>query len=626
MRRQRRQHGLSLVEILVALAVFVIGILAVLRIFPRSLGLVTTVADRNQAVRLCEARINDLRQVEASLPDYILPAGRETSVAFNPTSPTDGTDPLNAAFGFLRLDDATAGLRPYDLDLPYRDTGDSPETLHRLLADQRLVVGEKAIVPRGMGFDSSGAVVSASAPYLTLFGPIQNDGGGLPELAVFRVFKRVDALDLKRTVVGTTSGNIYRDRPVFAVADGGYDDFTHAPAPDKLLFELDGTQDSGSGTVPRVFAVRLAYRDNAGVVRWEQLLPVVVAPTGYPSSTGLVQIDLKDRNGQSLTRVLPASVTVRQVLYPSPVTDAGRFGCDVSGYAHGVLRLPAGLAGETLSLEYVVDDWRTLKEVISARVGGDGKLQVTELQLSSRFLNQGFRPQPVVLTTGQKLDLVTELWDNDPSYAVSGKVPVDPDAAANLLPALAGTQDIAVYYRREDNWAVSASLAPSEYILEDDLADPTAYPVKSALVAAQRNAYADPDDSSRQYTDLLFRPSEAGRTVAVSYTVDVGLNNREQVAGELHVIPPRANRTVTVAGTPEPRMAIRLSRPNVSLTSGSSTRPLLQAIEGRSLQVRVAYDDRMLSHGAQPARTAPTAGLTYETAERLVELDWYVRR
>lgn len=626
MRCQRRQRGVSLIEILVALAVFVIGILAVLRIFPKSLGLVTTVADRNQAVRLAEARINELRQVESALPDYILPAGRETSVAFNAGSPDDATDPLNAAFGYLQLDAATAALRPYDYDVTYQDAGDSPELLHRLLAEQRLVVGEKVIVPRGLAFDGSGSVVRASAPYLTLFGPVQGNGSGAPELAVFRVFRRVDPLDLKRTVVGTASGNIYRDRPVFAVVDGGYDDFTHAPAPDKLLFELDGTPGASSGSVPRVFVVRLAYRDSSGVVRWEQLLPVIVGAQAYPSSTSLAQVALRDRNGQSLTRVLPSSVTVKQVLYPSPVADPGRFGCDVSGFSYGVLWFPASLAGETLSLEYVVDDWRTLKEVLTVPVAADGTLQVSELQLAARYLNQGFRPQPVVLTTGQKLAVTTELWDNDPGYAASGRVPLDPADAANLLPALAGTQDLVVYYRREGDWAVSASIAPSEYVLADDLADPTTYPVKSALVLAQRNAYADPDDSSKQYTDLLFQPSEAGRTVALDYSIDTGLNNREQVTGELHVIPPRPNRVVTVSGSPQPMMAIRLSRPNVSLTSGSATRPLIQAIEGRSMQVRVAYDDDVLSHGAQPIRTTPDPTLTYETAERLVELDWYVRR
>jgi len=364
--RRRRTAGVSLVEILVALAVLVIGVLAVLRIFPRGLGTLSQVSDRQEALRLAEAKSNQLQAVAGRLPDFILPAGQ----------PTDVVD-TSAAFGFLRLTANSAEHRPYDYDRPYVDPND-PGLLHRLLADDRLVVGERVLVGRRVGDDGSGTLVTAARPYHTLFGPLAPqvqrdalgqpvldvngnetallDGGGNPlaELAVLRLFERVSVLDLRRTVVTGGTGQSYRDRPVFAVVDGGRDDFTGAPAADKLLFELD--------SVARLFVVRCAYRDAYGNVVWVQLAPLTVPAVAVPSPTSYYEVALVQPQPPNLaiTDVVRESVLVQQVLNRDPATTGtlNRFDFATRLGSRACCFLP-GLSGETLSLEYVVEECAT---------------------------------------------------------------------------------------------------------------------------------------------------------------------------------------------------------------------------------------------------------------------------
>ena len=325
MANKRRNSGLSLIEVLIAMAIFVIGILAVLRIFPKSLGIITTNRDRAEAVRLAQARLEELRADEERLPDAILPAGLPTQ-----------TNPALGDFGFLRLGAGVDANRPYDFTAiaganGWTDVND-PQALYRYLAASRLVVGERALVPRG--------TANGVEPTYTLMGPIDTAAGNLVE--VFREFKDVDATDLR--VTNTATG--YQDRPVFAFMDGGIDSFTHQPAADRLLFELDAR--------PRQLIVRYAYNDQGRPV-WVQApagTTLLAATAGTPQSL-YQEIVLTNAN------VIPGSVSVRQ-----PLAHGGgsRFSFDDSAAGLGYVRVNTALAGEQVSLEYVARDWRLLHE------------------------------------------------------------------------------------------------------------------------------------------------------------------------------------------------------------------------------------------------------------------------
>ncbi len=610
---RRRYRGLSLVEILITLAILLIGILAVLRIFPRGLGTLTHVSDRQEAIRLAEARMNELQAAADRLPDYILPAGRPTDTVPFSDPPTNSVP--NPGFGFLSQLTGTEAHRPYDLDLPFADSTDST-LLHRLGANNRLVVGERVLV--GRRTDGS-SLATTARPYHTLFGPIGNCPKVAPAdpdvlgLAVFRNFTRVSAAELQRTQVS----GAYRDRPVFCVVDGGIDDFTRQPAADRLLFELDGTD--------RVFSVRCAYRDDYGTIQWAQLQPVVVPTEGYPSNRMFAEAKLiqPQAPNRDITQVIPGSVQVRQVLAAGGGASPSRFRYGTGNAGHGVLYFAASQAGETLSLEYIVEDWRNLREQVTVQVDGTGLItSITggRLQLAARNLDENFVPRLVVLATGHPLTIDQAAWQADPALARGGVIPIDPANAANTLEAVAGPQEVAVFYRRTNNWLVAPSMAPSSYLLTGDASGMSSggqasnFPVQSLLVdtAAVTGAAS--------YTELLFRPSEAGRSVAVTYEYDPGDGSRQIAAGELHVIPTQANRNI--GGND--RHAIVLRRPNV--LSDSNARLRILAIEGRSLQLRTCYDEDTSGRPAQPVQTTPAPGTTYNTAERLIELTTYVRR
>jgi len=631
--QRRRTAGVSLVEILVALAVLVIGVLAVLRIFPRGLGTLSQVSDRQEAVRLAEATSNRLQAVADRLPDFILPAGQ----------PTDIID-TSASFGFLRLNANSADHRPYDFDLPYTDPND-PGLLHRLLADDRLVVGERVLVGRRVGDDGSGNVTTAARPYHTLFGPlapqVQRDALGQPildgngneqplldgnsnqlaELAALRLFRQVSVLELRRTIVTGATGQSYRDRPVFAVVDGGRDDFTGAPAADKLLFELDSTA--------RLFVVRCAYHDSYGNIVWVQLAPLTVPAVAVPSPTSYyeVPLTLPQPPFLAITDVVPESVQVKQVLNRDAATTGAlnRFDFRDQGFQRGVLFFSPALAGENLSLEYVVEDWRNLSEEVDLTTDAAGAITAPvnlQLQLAARNLDETFVPRVVVVATGQSLPVDSAAWAADPAMARGGIIPL---LAGSTLDPVAGSRAVRVFYRKFGNWAVAPDIGPSSYIMTQDAAGLTSsgntvdYPVQNLLVDVQPGPVVGADS----YTELWFRPSEAGQTVTVAYEVN-GLNGRELISGEVHVIPTQSNRTNSGDGSS--RHGIVLDRPNVAVDTQALPRPLIHTIAGRSLQIRVAYDEDVPGILTSPVITTPVPGVEYLTAERLVELSTYVRR
>ena len=603
MAAKRGRSGLSLIELLVAMAIFLIGILAVLRIFPKALGLVGSTRDRADAVRLAEARLNDLRAADERLPEAILPAGAPTQ-----------TNPAAAGFGFLSVPAGADLNRPYDFGLNpapgWTDVTD-PGAQHRLAAADRLVIGEKVIVPRGVATGGGGALIPAAEPLLTLFGPIASGGGGA-QLAVFRNFRAVDAADLRVTTVA----GAFQDRPVYSFVDGGVDPFTGAPTNDRLLFELDAA--------PRVFIVRYAYRSAAG-----QTVPTQMPGTGagasvLPGTTGtpVVPYQMLDLGQASVIR---GSVSVRQALAPSATP--GRFNYDPSSAGLGIVWLPEALAGETLSLEYVVDDWRNLGETYTVRFAGGGALVNqppngpvlnNRLQLRTNLLDDTYVPLIVLKASGQTIPVDTTAWG--PDAARAGQVPLA--MSTGLTGLTPGDYEAAVWFRRAGNWAVVPSVAPSSYILSDDAASLAGgsaanYPVPNTIVETRCVSVG----GQGSFLELLFRPSEAGRSVAVSYEINT-VNGHQTVSGELHVVPPQPDPTTVSTA---PRHVVRLRQPldSTSLPANTPAGPWVHAIEGLSVQVRVVYNDAEWVRDNPPPAPGQAAGYS---RQRLYQLSWLVRR
>ncbi|HAZ64669.1 MAG TPA: hypothetical protein DCZ72_13820 [Armatimonadetes bacterium] len=589
LRNHKKAAGLSLIEVLIALAIFVVGILAVLRVFPQSLGIITTNRDRATALRLANARLEELRADEARLPDAILAAGL----------PTD-TNPASPGFGYLRLAAGVENVRPYDFGTfggsdPWEDVNDPQATYRYGPAAERLVVGERVLVPR--------SATSGPQPSHTLFGPIAVDGQ--PLVAVFREFRPVDSVDLRVTRGG---GGAFWDRPVFAFMDGGTDSFTRQPAADRLLFELDSDA--------RQFIIRYAYNDG-GRTLWTQVPAGASALAGVSGTPGSLYQEIRLAHSQ----VVPGSVSVRQ-----PLTQGGgRFSYDASDAHLGVLRIAPTMAGETVQLEYVVADWRLLRETVNLNfddagniipVPGGAVVNGNELQLREGDLEYLHAPVLVLTQTGAQVPIDPGAWS--PELAAAGRIPLN--LATGIGGLSNGSYEVNVFYRRAGNWAVATSIAPRSYLLASDAAGlapgglAANYPVQSQIVEVLPTA-----TSTGLYLDLAFRGSEAGRNVLVSYRA-AGVVGPELVSGEPLVVPPQSNATA-VDGTP--RHVVRARRP-LPVAAAADPRPYILTIEGVGLNVRVVFDDQNTVRPGVP--TVPGFTGPADSRQRLYELNWLVRR
>src|SRR5687768_16273670 len=71
--RSRRTAGTSLVEVLVVIVVFLIGILAIVQIFPGGFRLLGLTASQSRATQLARKEIERLKARASQLPDRIVP-------------------------------------------------------------------------------------------------------------------------------------------------------------------------------------------------------------------------------------------------------------------------------------------------------------------------------------------------------------------------------------------------------------------------------------------------------------------------------------------------------------------------------------------------------------------------
>ncbi len=113
----RRRSGTSLVEILVVIVVFLVGILAVVQIFPGGFGILRSTANNSIATALGRAEIEMLKSHADQLPDAIVPvsyinSGGQINLVVNPDRyPNDlGPGPYGAMDNQGNLYDSASNL------------------------------------------------------------------------------------------------------------------------------------------------------------------------------------------------------------------------------------------------------------------------------------------------------------------------------------------------------------------------------------------------------------------------------------------------------------------------------------------------------------------------------------
>lgn len=120
-RRSSSRHGFSIVEVLVVLVIFTVGILTMIQIFPGGLGILRTSRSNTVALALARAQMESLKQGDDQLPEAILAStyvwnGTEWVVGFDLNRiPTNVTPPATGLDSAGNLSDAFGTLGPWGL-------------------------------------------------------------------------------------------------------------------------------------------------------------------------------------------------------------------------------------------------------------------------------------------------------------------------------------------------------------------------------------------------------------------------------------------------------------------------------------------------------------------------------
>ncbi len=528
--RACRRRGMTLVELLVAMSILLVGIWAVARGFPALFGSLEAERERAEMVRLTEGVLERFKTSPEQIPEAI--AGHD---------PADGM------------------VIPPDV-YPDEDMEPVPGNPRD---DLTWVLGEMFEVP-GLQPGQSVCV------YPLKLGPaIVQDPSAIDDyLQVFRLaaLERVAVSQDEWVAAGRPLG----DDEFFLDRDG----YLYAP--------------------PEYASARVDYcwMDVTGAPHWVE--DEVVANVNYSASAAPVRAaDVTGPQfANCVPEMADARAMVRYAVAIGGVADVAADTAVLEQNFGATLLLPDVDAGETMHVNYqqrtepdlfgqprrvpvVVEEFSAPTQPpyrVDLKFGGiDDEVALFENDLLGNPLPNVVRVLVVDLLTG-------DAWTDAASWIevdmIEGRLTLDWDnAGAPMAAAQARGRDLRVYYRTLRGHTVVVQKAPA-YFLEEPIKQTYEDPDPS-LDESDKVDYryytvsADPNDPA--YTRLQFPESAAGQTVVVDYLVDTGQQPPfERVSGELHVIDGES-------------LAIVLQRPDVAG---------IIAVRGASLKVRGWWHDQ----------------------------------
>ncbi len=532
------RQGTTLIEILVVIVVFLVGILAVIQIFPKGFQILVASRNTSMATALARDEVERLKSRPEQLPEAIVTA-RLVNGSYVSDSTHSSTDlgPLGnqlLADGTLRLDNSTLG----DWQL-----FSGPNATRRVIGEGRRVPAPRAV---GIGSAFFGGLM------LLQFGPIDYR----PVAGNLSVYGN----DLQSRIGDVAFGETWSDAEFFITS----------PDTDAVSVRLP------SGPQLRSYRVSFsAYLQTGGKRDYIDPQPVQVPASALDASGNypLYTVSLQSLVGDDIGNADLNTLRVQRQYLQLPQADA--FGSDPyeyklldtnlgvllfnpQGYSTYVLQPGGGRQPLQARVNYDVYDWRVLREefrlspgggtqqyklaVPSLKVAGqsgpDGRANTNIVVLESAPTTAGLsdtsaadeaRANNLVLVDLDTGGVVMERLPSDnrpPSQATSPLIQVnkstgvitfnDSDNNANngttgklLLPD--GTvrdvqlenRALRALYRARNEFAVQVLKAPSQYT---EAPDSTNLGIGQFYVGG--NGGSSP-------TRLYFPPSDAGRKVTI---------------------------------------------------------------------------------------------------------------
>ncbi|MBV9867895.1 MAG: prepilin-type N-terminal cleavage/methylation domain-containing protein [Abitibacteriaceae bacterium] len=578
-RRSSHRSGFTLIEVAVALVIFVIGALAILRIFPPALGLIQGSESRAIAMRMDKSTLSNLANNPGQVPDAIFDVSSYNSSTFTWTwndAVTSGGLPI-AVVGTTSLNHSI----PADI-IASAFTNSSLSHFKHIMRETHTVLA-----------DSTGKLF-----VLTKF-PYQGN---------VQVFTEDQVKDV---VLSSTPAN--QDELDFSNAHLASTGALFSDAAPNSIRPPDNARTADGVT----YYVSYQWNEDitgAGYKRVQSVTdePISMVNDGSaqtPNSGHNVKPFQSTRAAQGVT-LIDGSVSVRLRQRRGVITTSSA--TDISNGHVGYLPLnavtfPTLHAGDTVTLDYDVEDWRQLLDdsvpnlaaplptpaypaAIANSVAAVSmpirNIDDTQPAWVSSLLMDTTNPQAIGLNQAE--------WNSNSSPASASGAGSNPHASA--LVDVNTKSGRVVYningikaphartgYRTLDSWAHQLSVAARSYI---------------PFYGTQYSTYLYSfDEQWREYelvksnSQLVFHPSEAGKSIMVSYEYsDLGSPPKyTQVVGSIIAIneqpdpSPDANFGATVA-------AAQLTDQAGNIL-GANRITAITSVEGVDIRARTAYID-----------------------------------
>ena len=602
MQSRSSRQGFSLIEVAIALVIFVIGALAIIKIFPGALNVIGNNGDQQIAMNLN-------RDVGARLKSD----GAVPYATFNIKAATDGTplwttaDNTDHTNDYVDFNGSVIGVPSFNVTLPTTQEIEA-QANDSALARYRGIIGEQGKVFK-IGADF----------YTTTQFPISvKDVGGVitpiaPTISQEYIVRNVRINKIGKLDFSNATTTI--DNQEYRLSDSE----NASLAPD-IQNKLKGRNTSPAGSM---LYVSYRYFGNTGKI-WgvrDEALPVTTSIQDLNTPDRLSKVDFSntpftvvpptttrgalvayDINNQATTGTIAEAIDVRVKRLAGPgvfqgLDDKAR----LSSGRCGLIQLPSTVSTDTVSIDYSAD-WSLLMQQGSPSITPD-ELPTTAPTPSSTPVQRSYRQialgapfiedqtpvgiyslllEPVPPPTPSDFPVYNSYvsrfgTDNQNPDATTFALlaPTESDLRAGKVTfSVANSESKArVAYRTRDSWAQQLSVAASAY---------------KPYVAGSREPWRDYYLGDDNY--IYFHASEAGKTVNVSYlTTDGGGST---IVARPFVIDQQiiATPTGVPASFADSGQVSRAQLTNFSGgVLGSADLVSIQGISGNSVTIRTAY-------------------------------------
>lgn len=479
---RKRRVGFTILEVLVAMFVLLVGGLAIMNIFPPALRVIRGSENREIAIAMTQSTLERYANDPKTIPDAV----------YN----DDGSGVWVDASG------AVAGTRNRNFSLPADATSASYSA--SALGNVRRINGEKHRVLE----DRTGITGSnPGVPFiLSSFSQI-----GTPNF-----FVEEDVLG----VTTDTSGNLdFRNSRLQSDETQSLSDTT---TPRNLAANWNNTN---PGLPALQYYVSYRWNDGTGNINGAENEKLAVSSATPQLFQGRIPPANRVISGEISLRVRIPVIGV-----PTPNLSQASIGFLPLRATAGVAQDAIGRSiniGDVVSVDYTVRDWRYLMldvnaDTPTAKTGLTGTSRDIKLPISTLSTDTAnpLSSNPlfgiVLDKTGASTFTTSAVgrWSSTPPFAPI--LDINP-ASATFDVSGALNPQVRVSYAASRGWAHQISVAAQSYYLYSALRTPAAYDATTAILASNerepwREYYWTPNSSI-----IYLRPSEAGKTLLVSF-------------------------------------------------------------------------------------------------------------